>query len=146
MRVFIDTWGWITLGNSRENLHGIVKKWYPDFRKRGGSVYTSDYVLDETNTLLFRKLPFSKAKESFGNIEKAIDENYLNLEFVSPDRFEMAKLLRLKYDDKPLISFTDLTSFVIISELNIEYVLTEDRHFFSSGLKIANPISDYINL
>jgi uncharacterized protein len=49
-------------------------------------------------------------------------------------RFIQAQNLRLKYLDKPQISFTDLTSMVVMQELNIEQVLTEDAHFIQVGL------------
>jgi len=38
-------------------------------------------------------------------------------------------LLRKKYQDKPDISFTDFTSFVIMQELAINRVFTGDAHF-----------------
>lgn len=40
-----------------------VAEFYSSFRAQGGEVYTTDYVLDETFTLLFKCLPFTKAQE-----------------------------------------------------------------------------------
>ena len=55
-------------------------------------------MLDETITLLFRRLPFKTAKGSLAKIDKAIKEGYLQVEWVTPERFEKAKGLRLKYE------------------------------------------------
>ncbi len=54
--LFIDTWGWLTLGSKREMRHQEVSTFY---RSISGSVYTTDYVLDETFTLMFRRYPRS---------------------------------------------------------------------------------------
>ena len=62
-------------------------------------------------------------------IDDAIDKGYLILERITPDRFEKTKKMRLKYIDKNLISFTDLTSAVVMIEKEIETILTEDDHF-----------------
>jgi predicted nucleic acid-binding protein len=35
--------------------------------------------------------------------------------------------------DKPEISFTDFTSFVVLRELSLRDVLTADRHFAQAG-------------
>ncbi len=129
MRVFIDTWGWVSLHNKREKTHSEVKNWYHGFRSKNGIAYTTDYVLDETFTLLFRVAPIESASASIETIDKSIREGYLILERISPERFEKAKRLRLKYQDKPLISFTDLTSMIVMSEERIEAILTEDAHF-----------------
>ena len=64
MAIFIDTWGWLTLRDRREARHGEVDRFYREVRRRRDSVYTSDYVLDETITLLFRRLPSVRAEES----------------------------------------------------------------------------------
>lgn len=50
-------------------------------------------------------------------------------ERVTPERFERAWKLRVRYRDKTKISFTDLTSFVVMQELRIRHVLTADAHF-----------------
>jgi uncharacterized protein len=49
-------------------------------------------------------------------------------------RFIQAQALRLKYLDKPQISFTDLISMAVMQEFKIDRVLTEDAHFAQVGL------------
>ncbi len=134
MKLFIDTWGWLILRDRKESRHQEVKDFYREFRGRQGIIYTSDYVLDETITLLFRRLPFKTAKGSLAKIDKAIKEGYVQVERVTPERFEKAKVMRLKYQDKPRISFTDLTSIVLMRELGVKDIITEDEHFEHVGM------------
>lgn len=133
-RSFCNTWGWVVLHNKQEARHKEVNLFYRDFRLREGIAYTTDYILDEVLTLLFRRLPFSLARESIRLIDSAFDHGYLKLERISPERFEEAKKLRMRLQDKPGISFTDLTSMVVMQELNISSVLTEDSHFIHVGM------------
>ncbi|HXA63842.1 MAG TPA: hypothetical protein VNV82_01755 [Bryobacteraceae bacterium] len=42
--------------------------------------------------------------------------------------------LRLRYKDKPKVSFTDLTRFVVMRENHIRRVVTADAHFGQIGL------------
>ena len=79
-------------------------------------------------------MPFEQAKKFIEHLDAAIQTRYLNLERVTRDRFEKAKGLRLKYQDKPDISFTDLTSIVIMQELKISRILTADEHFIQVGM------------
>lgn len=134
MKLFVDTWGWLTLRDRREVHHQAVTDFYRDFRAQDGLVYTTDYVLDETLTLLFKRLPFVQARESLEILEEAIQAGYLNLEWITPDRFTETKKLRLRLQDKPLISFTDLSSMVVMQELDIPIILTGDAHFTHVGL------------
>ena len=134
MKVFIDTWGWLTLRDRDESRHEDVKEFYRQFRDQNAILYTSDYVLDETITLFFRRLPFKTAKGSLAKIDKAIQEGYMQVEWVTPERFEQAKWLRLKYQDKGRISFTDLTSMLLMKELGIKDIITADEHFEHVGM------------
>lgn len=111
-----------------------MKDFYKEFRRSKGIVYTSDYVLDETITLLFRRLPFASAKESIESIERASAEKYLHVERITSERFEEAKRLRIRFRDKPRISFTDFTSIVVMAECGIADILTEDDHFIQVGM------------
>lgn len=134
MRLFIDTWGWVVLENSRETRPVEVEVFYREFRWQGGVGYTTDFVLDESFTLIFRRRPFNAARGFIEWIQAAIEQGYLRLEHITPERFEKAKQLRLKYNDKPRVSFTDFTSMVVMSELGITNVLTEDDHFIQVGM------------
>ncbi len=134
MKLFIDTWGWLALRDKQEARHKEIDKFYRNFRKGRGTIYTTDYILDETFTLLFRRLPFYKAKESLEMLDKAVQKGYLHTELVTPERFEQAKRLRLKFQHKPRISFTDFTSMVVMKELDISKILTEDEHFIKVGM------------
>ena len=58
-----------------------------------------------------------------------IENNRLRLERITAPRFQVAWLLRKKYHDKPDISFTDLTCFVVMQELAISKIFTGDAHF-----------------
>ena len=71
--LFVDTWGWVALHNKRETKHDEVKEIYRQYRLSGASIYTTDYVLDETLTLLFRRLPLDLAKASMKSINSAIE-------------------------------------------------------------------------
>ncbi|MCV3214470.1 hypothetical protein OGM63_13265 [Plectonema radiosum NIES-515] len=43
-------------------------------------------------------------------------------------------LFQAKFLDKPLISFTDLTSMVVMQECKITTILTKDAHFTHVGM------------
>lgn len=134
-KLFVDTWGWLTLDDRRESQHQRVADFYTDYRAQGGQLYTTDYVLDETFTLLFKRLPFVQAQQALHLLDIAMQAGYLRLEWITPERFTQAKLLRLKLQDKPDISFTDLSSVSVMSELGISTVLTADAHFMHVGMR-----------
>lgn len=136
MKLFIDTWGWIVLYNRREPRHEEIKNFYRKFRRKRGIAYTTDYILDETFTLIFRKLPFEIARKSIDQTSKAIEAGYLKMVWVSPRYFDESKSLRLRYRDKPKISFTDLTSMVVMNDLKLNRILTDDDHFLHVGMDI----------
>lgn len=136
MKLFIDTWGWINIFNRQESHHKQVSRYYQEVRSKQGIILTSDYVLDEVYTLLFKRLPVTLAQNALTTISAAVESGYLNLIWISPERFESAKSLRLKFQDKPSISFTDLTSMAVMKELRIKHILTGDKHFTHVGLEL----------
>jgi predicted nucleic acid-binding protein len=130
----VDTWGWLALGHRRDLHHGTVKQLYKDLRDGQTPIYTSDYVLDETITLLFRREPFQEATRFMEGVIAAAAKGHVSIERVTSQRFLAAWELRTKFQDKPMISFTDLTSMAIMEEHNIQQVLTEDDHFLQIGM------------
>ena len=132
--IFVDTWGWMALGHHREPRHAEVRRIYQDLRSNRIPIYTSDYILDELTTLLFRREVFDEAVRFIESILGAAALGQLRIERITPDRFSAAWELRKRFQDKPTLSFTDLTSMVIMGERHIRRVLTEDEHFVQVGM------------
>jgi len=133
-RVLVDTWGWLALADDREPRHRHVRTLIRKLWQEGQSALTTDYILDETFTLVFRRLPFARAQRFVSTIETAEQQGSLQVERISPERFALATKLRLRFRDKLLISFTDLTSMVVMQELRMKRVITADDHFRHVGL------------
>ena len=131
--LFIDTWGWVTLVDALEPAHREAEQMRQQYLGRGQLV-TTDYVLDETITRLFGRCPYQAARAFCDEIFESEKAGILTIERITRDRFDKAYAMRLRYRDKPRISFTDLTSFVVMRELGIRHVLTGDRHFAEAQL------------
>ncbi|BBC22349.1 type II toxin-antitoxin system VapC family toxin [Pseudanabaena sp. ABRG5-3] len=132
--IFIDTWGWLTLNDAGERRHNEVASLYRTLIADRTLIYTSTFVLDETFTLFFKRLNSSQAKQAMLQLSEAFSTEQFQLIQIDEFRFSQTQLLRLKYLDKPQISFTDLTSALVMQELNIQRILTEDAHFTQIGL------------
>ncbi|NJL57213.1 type II toxin-antitoxin system VapC family toxin [bacterium] len=132
--VFVDTWGWVAYGHRRDNYHAVVVKVFQDLRSCNIPIHTSDYVLDEVITLLFKREVFAEAKKFLEGIFAAAELGQVQIHRVTSDHFADAWRLRKQFQDKPLISFTDLTSMVIMRTHKIQDVLTQDDHFLQVNL------------
>ena len=135
--IFIDTWGWVALGHRHDDAHREIGGLFHEINGQGALIYTSDYVLDELITSLYRRADPAEVGMFLGGILKAMDTGHLLVERVTPERFAQAWELRLKYGDKPSISFTDFTTMAIMKDLGIQRILTKDRHFSQIGMGLA---------
>ncbi len=125
----------INLFNRKERHHQQVSQFYRDIRKASVDIVTTDYVLDEVYTVLFKRVPFENAQTALETLSQAIEHGYVTLEWMTPERFEVSRALRLKFQDKPDISFTDLTSMAVMQELGILEIVTGDGHFTHVGME-----------
>jgi uncharacterized protein len=131
LKLFVDTWGWLALEDRLEKSHESTMRCYSEVRTRSGQILTSNFVLDETITRLFRRRPFQEAARFASGI---LASPFIRVESVTDARFHQAFALRQRFADKPKISFTDLTTMVIMSELKVTKILTADSHFSQVAL------------
>jgi len=124
----------VALGHQKDNRNQEIVSLYKDWLRRGAVIYTSDFVLDETVTLLFRREIFEEAIQFMEGIFLAAEGGRITVERVTSNRFASAWNLRKRFNDKPLISFTDLTTMAIMKELKIKEILTDDKHFLQIGM------------
>ncbi len=127
--VFVDTWGWLALANDRDPAFASVVELKRRQAGRRRGWVTSDYVLDETVTRLFASRPFPVAARFCESLFESQRAGFLGIERITAERFEEAWKLRLRYRDKPPVSFTRLTSFLLMRELGIQQVITGDARF-----------------
>ena len=132
--IFIDTWGWLALGHRKDSHHREVLTYYKELRNNHYNLFTSDYVLNETISLVFKREYFEEAVQFIEGILQGAKESYLTIETVTQEHFNSAWKMRKKFNDKPRISFTDITSMVIMKEKGIDKVLTQDEHFTHVGM------------
>ena len=132
--IFVDTWALLALANRRDSFHNIASICYESIVERSFSLVTTDYVLDETITALFKEVRFNEAAKFIQALLEATDSGQIVLERIDEERFRSAWLLRKIYRDKPDFSFTDLSSFVVMKELSITTAFTGDIHYEKAGL------------
>ncbi len=132
--VFVDTWAWLALALRRDQHHADANRIHQSIVAAGRQYVTTDYVLAELATQLFRSIHAAQADAFFGALLSAIDTDAYRLERITASRFTEAWRLRRVYADKPDISFVDLTSFAVMSELGVTDVFTGDAHFAQVNL------------
>ena len=108
--LFVDTWGWLALGHRKDTFHEKVEKVFQRIQADKIPVYTSEYILDELITLLFRRETYAEAVNFIDNLFVADKNSELKIEKISKQRFVKSWQLRKSLHDKPKVSFTDITS------------------------------------
>jgi len=131
MKVFVDTWGWLAMANRAEKEHQKIAEYVKNFT---GTLYTTDYVLSETVTMLFKREYFEKGRDFVEKIFETAEIGNLEIIYSGKDTFLNAWNSRLKFKDKPNISFVDIVSFVVMKKFMIRRVITEDNHFEQVGM------------
>ncbi|GBC75922.1 23S rRNA-specific endonuclease VapC20 [bacterium HR07] len=127
-RVFVDTSGWYALVDAQDAHHKIAKAW---LTRNTLPLITTDYVFDETVTLIRMELGHTPALE-FG--EKLRASSWAQLLVVTPEDRHQAWEIFKKFQDQRF-SFTDCTSFAVMQRLGLRQVLTVDRHFQVMGFR-----------
>lgn len=124
MSVFIDTSFIISYCDSRDSNNARAIELMKEIEKgKYGAIFLSDYILDETATLLKKYL----GKENAGEI---IDKLISAAEMLKIEQLDFTRSLELfKRMDK--LSFTDCTSIHLMEMRGIEYIATFDSDFSS---------------
>lgn len=124
--IFVDTGVWYSLLVAKEPFHLRTIEWFDSVSE---SLVTSDYVVDETLTLLLKRNEQPKALK-FG--KSVIEEQSAILSYVSENQFNRSWILFQKFSVMGL-SFTDCTSHIVARDLGVKTVASFDRHFLTTG-------------
>ncbi len=130
MKVFIDTGAFLALANKSDSLHDLTATVYREAVDQNATFYTSNYVIDETITLV-RARANHKAAVAFIN---SLDISRIKILRVADRDERTAKDIFIKYRDKDF-SFTDCTSFALMDKHPINSALSLDKHFSQYSYK-----------
>ena len=130
--LFADTAGWMACADEADPGHKRLVLARDTWLEEGGVLVTTDYVIDETLTLLRVRLGLAAAETWWRQVESSAR---LRWEWVGMERAEKARAIFFRFRDKDF-SFTDCTSFVIMKELRLRQALTTDHHFAQMGFEL----------
>jgi len=129
--IFIDTCAFLARYLSHDQYHNNARAIWKKLRSSHESCFTSNFVLDETITLLGRRAGYDFAFQRAKNIYAS-----RALTIFRPDKKDELRALDYfgKYADQH-ISFTDCISFVLMRREKINRVFSFDRHFEMAGFE-----------
>lgn len=127
--VFVDTSGFYALLVKRDDAHVQAKKLMRKARQQKRTFVCTDYIIDETATLIKARGLGYLLNDFF---DVVLHSRVCRIEWTDNDRFFATKELFLKHSDRGW-SFTDCLSFVVMKELKARASLTKDKHFLEAG-------------
>ena len=127
-KLFIDTSAFFAIINARDLNHDIALKFFKN-DINNFKVFSSDFVISETLTLIRRKMG-SLIAFSWG--EKIIQSNFIKILYSGENIFLDSWQTFIKYEDQDF-SFIDCTSFLHMKENKIRCCFCFDTHFSIYG-------------
>lgn len=126
-RIFIDTQGFAALKHQQDSFHHRAVSLYRKLCEGRAAFVTTNFVIDETLTLLRIRVGHWLAVE-FGD-EIRSRSRILTIVSILPDIEEAAWEIFRRHNSNLKWSYTDCTSFVVMKELEIEDAFTNDHNF-----------------
>lgn len=127
--VFVDTAGFLALWDAADEHHARALRLQSDLARARRRFLTSDYIVDETVTLLLVRHSHAAASDF---LQTVTTTEWVQFEWIDSDRFHAAADFFTRHRDKEF-SFTDCVSFALMRELDLQDSFTTDHHFRQAG-------------
>ena len=124
--IFVDTGAWYASLVPTDPDHTTAVQWLAANRS---PLLTTDYVIDETLTLLRSR---GERKRALLLGARFFNRALADIHKISSTDLTLAWKIFEQFDDKNW-SFTDCTSKVVMEQLNIEVAFAFDKHFHQFG-------------
>ncbi len=132
--VFVDTSAWKAFYDEKDDRHKEARSFMESVVAKRLPIrlfVTSDYVMDETLTLIRLAHSHAKAVEFANTVTSS---RATRLFFLEEELFDKALSMFIEHRDK-LWSFTDCVSFVVMKHLNLNTAFAFDPHFRQAGFQ-----------
>jgi len=130
--VFVDSGAWFAAVVPWDANHGAASAW---FRLNERPLITTDYVLDETLTLLRAR---GEGQRAIALGHRFFAGELATLHYLTPGEIQAAWQTFRGFRDKDW-SFTDCTSKVVIEQLGCSRAIAFDEHFRQFGTVLVEP-------
>lgn len=121
---FVDTSFWCALWNTRDQFHKRASSFLSAFKSRPLLLYSSDYVVCETVTLIRYRAGHELAVRFWESLRS---KTVFLAQVTRPIQEESWEIFK-KYGDHEF-SFTDCTTFALMKSIGIKDALTFDDDF-----------------
>lgn len=128
--VFLDTSFFKGFVDERDDFHKVAVEIYRKFGEDKSGLVTSNYVLDETITLIRVKCGVDRVK-SFRGVLARLDPLKVVRVMVDDEK----KAWDWFWNDWSKLSFTDCVSFAVMRRLGLKKAATFDDHFTKAGFE-----------
>ena len=129
--IFVDTSGFFALLVVNDPMHHRATQILARARKTKRRFVTTDYILDESATLLRAR---GAGRLVAGLFDSIFSSNACRVVWMDAERFARCRDFFVDHDDKDW-SFTDCASFCLMDELGLREALTTDHHFAQAKFK-----------
>jgi uncharacterized protein len=124
--IFVDSGAWFSTFVPMDQRHREAMEW---FHQNTSLLITTDYVVDETLTLLRAR---GEPVRALAVAEAFFRDDVATIHFLTEQEIRTAAEVFRKYADKAW-SFTDCTSKVAMESLNLTVAFAFDHHFHQFG-------------
>lgn len=132
MNLFVDTSAWYALNDRSDQHRDAALESMSRISSGQVGLITSDYILDESLTLISARAN-RRTAVAFGDL--LLKSSTIQLVTITEELRQSAFELFKKFSDKDL-SFTDCTSFALMKKLKLKTAFTFDEHFRQVGFDI----------
>jgi len=84
-RVMVDTWAWLALNDEDDADHELAELTHQELLDRSYVLVTTNFILDETYTLLRRRVSARQAIQFGQDIQRAAESGALELITIGPE-------------------------------------------------------------
>ncbi|MCL5877833.1 MAG: type II toxin-antitoxin system VapC family toxin [Candidatus Bathyarchaeota archaeon] len=131
--IFVDTSAWYAIEVEDDLNHQAAHNFLTKIASgKFGIAITTDYIIDETLTLLRTRRDLASAL-SF--IDKVTKSKSIRVFWINEDLFQKTLEVFKKSNGKTW-NFTDCTSFALMRELNVKDAFSFDAHFNQAGFSM----------
>lgn len=130
--IFVDTWAWYALLDTADSDHLVAQLANEELVNAGYAFVTTNFVVDETLTLIRYHLDHATAVRFWNLLQELIESRLVTYVHVAAEQEAAAWAIFEKYNDQ-LFSFTDCMSFAVMQSMQLIEAFTGDQHFRIMG-------------